>query len=128
MILKFKEKTTHLTPPLIGLKVHTYLVKLIQDFFTNRQNCVKFKRYMSSFKDITIGVPQDSVLGPILWSLFISDFNPSVNNVKYADDITLYHLTKKGDCKGYYSTGYHANISYPEINHLQQALDCTSNY
>ena len=66
---------------------------------------------MSSFKDITIGIPQDSVLGPILWKLFISGFNPSVDNVKYADDITLYHLTKKGECEVYDSTGYNANIS-----------------
>ena len=67
----FDRMRPDLTSPLIGLKVHTYLVKLIQDFFTNRQNCVKFKRYISSFKDITIGVPQDSVLGPIYTLEFI---------------------------------------------------------
>ena len=39
---------------LIGLKVDTYLVKLIQDFFTNRQHCVKFKGCMSSFKDFSV--------------------------------------------------------------------------
>ena len=113
---------------LIGLKVDTYLVRLIQDFFTNRQHCVKFKGCMSSFKDINVGVPQGTVLGPILWNLFISDFSPSVDHVKYADDITLYYPTKKGDCEVHDSTAHHANISYPGMNHLQQALDYTSNY
>ena len=37
----------------------------------------------------------------LLWNLFISGFNPSVDNVKYADDITLYHLTKKGEREVY---------------------------
>ena len=51
---------------LVGLKFNTYLVRLIQDFFTNRQHCVKFKGCMSAFKDITIDVPQGTVLEAIL--------------------------------------------------------------
>ena len=35
---------------------------------------------------------------------------------------------KKVDCEVHDSTAHHANISYPGINHLQQALDYTLNY
>ena len=58
----------------------------------------------------------------------ISDTYSSVDHVKYADDITLYHPAKKGDCKVHDSTAHHANISCSVVNHLQQALDYTSNY
>ena len=58
----------------------------------------------------------------------ISDTYSSVDHVKYADGITLYHPTKKGDCEVHDSTAHHANISYSGVNHLQQALDYTSNY
>ena len=61
---------------------------------------------MSPFKDITAGVPQGTVLGPILWNLFISDLNPSAYHVKCADDITLYHPTKKWDCEVYQALDY----------------------
>mgnify|MGYP001804239695 CR=1 FL=1 len=59
---------------LIGLKVDTYLVKLIQDFFTNRQHSVKFKGYKCSFKDVAEGERQGTILSPMLWNVFISDF------------------------------------------------------
>ena len=41
---------------LIGLNTDLKLVKLIQDFFTSRQHCVKFRGYISIFRDVTIGI------------------------------------------------------------------------
>ena len=45
-----------------------------------------------STKMVSHGVPQDSVLGPLLFIIFINELNKSVKNSKvhhYADDINL---------------------------------------
>ena len=47
---------------------------------------------MSSFSDVTSGVPQGSVLGPYLFAVFMSTFciiDPRTKLVKYADDATI---------------------------------------
>ncbi len=45
----------------------------------------------SEQKSITVGVPQGSMLGPLLFTLYVNDFPDYVDNVvdMYADDSTL---------------------------------------
>ena len=50
---------------------------------------------MSGFKQITYGVPQGSISGPLLFLLFINDlplFTTNVSTDLYADDTTLYDI------------------------------------
>ena len=49
-------------------------ITLIANYLSNRHQCVKIGSTFSSYLEIFKGVPQDSILGPILLNLFINDF------------------------------------------------------
>ena len=67
--------------------------KLINSFLENRKQYVEFNNKCSEMKNIKNGVPQSSILGPLLFLIYINDI-PNVSNVfnflMYADDTTLY--------------------------------------
>ena len=65
--------------------IHSYLYK--------RKQRAKVNGSYSEWKDIDLGVPQGSVLGPLLLYIYINDlllFVPDIDICNYADDTTLY--------------------------------------
>ena len=67
--------------------------KLLQSYLLNRQQYVAFKNCRSDLKFINNGVPQGSILGPMLFLIYINDFpNASklFNFIMYADDTSLF--------------------------------------
>ncbi len=65
------------------------------DYLKNRKQCVAIGDARSSFKSVKYGVPQGSILGPVLFLVMVSDMpdsvglenNPCRGYVAYADDI-----------------------------------------
>jgi hypothetical protein len=65
----------------------------IKSYLSNRKQRVKLQNTYSPWKELTIGVPQGSILGPLLFNIFINDIflciDPEVSLFNYADDNTL---------------------------------------
>ena len=67
---------------------------LISSYLSERKQCVKLGINFITWKDIYKGVPQGSILGPVLFNIFLNDifnFVKESNLYNYADDNTLSH-------------------------------------
>ena len=63
-------------------------------YLSNRKQLVSIKDTFSQTKEIITGVPQGSVLGPLLFSLYFNDINTALDNnntetLLFADDTTI---------------------------------------
>jgi hypothetical protein len=82
---------------LLKLKVYSLsenALNLTDDYLSNRKQCVKVGNYFSTWQNIYKGVPQGSILGPVLFNVFLNDIFNFVKEYKlynYADDNTLSH-------------------------------------
>jgi len=67
------------------------ILSVLEQFLSNRRQCVVVDGSASRFVDVVSGVPQGSVLGPLLFILYTADMFRAVRNtlIGYADDATL---------------------------------------
>ena len=85
------------THDLIIAKFETYgfdniSLKLFHSYFSNRKQRVKIGSAISEWIDILTGIPQGSILGHLIFNIFINDltmFIEKTNICNFTDDNTL---------------------------------------
>ena len=69
------------------------LLNLLSNFLRNRKQRVVLNGQNSSWDDVNVGVPQGSILGPLLFSIYINDLADGLSNAKlFADDTSLFSV------------------------------------
>ena len=66
--------------------------KWFKDYLGKRTHAVKFKNILSCPKTLNVGLPQGSLISPVLFLLFINDLpnlSPAITPLLFADDTTL---------------------------------------
>ena len=85
---------------IIKLKSHgmgNSIINWIEQWLTEVRQRVVVDGEVSSWKSMLSGVPQGSVLGPILFLVYINDLEEGVTGkiLKFADETNLFRKTKK---------------------------------
>ena len=89
-----------LSHELLLAKRHAYgfsiaALRLIHSFLTNRWQRTKINMSCSSWEEIIFGVPQGSILGPLLFNMFLCDLffiMKETDFSSYAEDNTPYRI------------------------------------
>ena len=71
-----------------------------RSYLTNRKQYVVIDKFSSDYAQITCGVPQGSILGPILFLIYINDLNFAskvLQTIMFADDTNLFLTGKSLD-------------------------------
>ena len=83
------------------------MLDLLQSYLSNRKQKVIINGVDSNWGDIKAGVPQGSVLGPVLFLVYINDLEEGIkSSIKFfADDTSLYSIVNNPE------------VSAGELNH-----------
>ena len=76
------------------------LLDLFTSYLSNRQQYVFHNKINSKMKYIECGVPQGSILGPLLFLIYINDLinvSKSLYTVLFADDTNMFYSDKNPD-------------------------------
>jgi exonuclease III len=67
-------------------------MKWFESYLSDRKQCVDLEGVISAWENVELGVPQGSIIGPVLFLLYINDVNRSDSDAtftKFADDTTV---------------------------------------
>ena len=71
-------------------------LNLMNDYLSGRKQRTKIGDNFSSYREIVYGVPQGSILGPLLFNIYINDlflFSKDFNLANYADDCSPFEFS-----------------------------------
>ncbi len=87
------DKVPHkrLLEKLRAIGIRGRLLNWIKQWLSGRKQRVVIKGKTSNWKDVRSGVPQGSILGPLLFIIFINDIDLGIKNkiLKFADDTKI---------------------------------------
>ena len=72
-------------------------LRFIQNYLSQRQQRVKVGSFLSEWLEIILGIQQESILGPILFNVFINDlllFMKETDICNFGDDTSLHACGK----------------------------------
>lgn len=101
--------------------IHNSELKWFHSYLTNRTQFVEIEGVRSTFGEITTGVPQGSILGPLLFLIYINDLSVASNftSIMYADDTNLLSTICRFQCE----TTPHQSTSTNINNELAKVSD-----
>jgi hypothetical protein len=77
-----------------------FTVSWVRSYLQGRCQCVRFEGSSSRWRSVSRGVPQGSILGPLLFSVYINDVTHVLQKTRhhlYADDLQLYRHFSRAD-------------------------------
>ena len=109
----------------------------LKTFLTNRLQKVRVDGHLSSAQQVKSGVPQGSVLGPLLFLIMMLDIDANINKAQigsFADDTKLWHIVKtvngqiemQNELSTLYKWAEDNNLTYNEkkFEHLVYGRSC----
>ena len=94
-LMKAFDKVPHLSliSKLIAYGIDMNTTNWVKSFLSNRRQRVVVKEERSDWQNVTSGVPQGSILGPLLFIMYINDLPLTTDSqiVLFADDTKLFN-------------------------------------
>ena len=99
-----------LVKKLLKLNIHESLVQWIASFISDRSLATRARGQTSTELPLYCGVPQGTVLGPLLFIIMVNEsWHPSCRIYKYVDDTTIAVAYKPGDIPPIQEILHHIN-------------------
>ena len=98
IFVEFKKAFDTVNHKILSNKLRSYnfgdsSMKWIDSYLNQRKQSTLLNNYKSNLKNVTCGVPQGSILGPLLFLVYVNDLSTIIKHSKvllYADDTVLY--------------------------------------
>ena len=105
LFLDFSKAFDTVDHEILLVKLHHYGIRGVmldwfRDYLSNRTQCVVYDEVSSELMPVKCGVPQGSILGPLLFLLYVNDLPNAATNlfsVLYADDTNMFATGKDID-------------------------------
>lgn len=81
------------------LNIHSDVLAWIGNYLDDRKQCVLLKGCSPNNAPVTSGVPQGSVLGPLIFLTYINDIRSNISSrfKLFADDCVIYRVIEEDD-------------------------------